>query len=403
MSNNFVMMRLIYVLFFLPAIVFGQQNITGIVSDAKTKHAIPLATVYINGTTVGTTTDNEGAFSISVTSIPCQIVISHIGYEPKVLSVENLNETHKKVELFQRLVQMDEVNVKGKNLRAKNIDEFKMWFLGFDYWGKNAILLNDEVLSFSRDRKKWGMKIIPEIQDGKSIFLSDKSWVSGDVEWAKDSSEIFMNRAINLKASAKEPLTVNLPLLGYTLQIELVDFIVQYASENGGLQTSFLGYYYFIPYKTEREKDLKKFEKNRQKAYFNSSQHFCRSLYDKKLQESGYQLFEQIIDSISKQKLYKEFIIDEYLNYIENDELQIKGLNNKHFYLFYYGNSKGEPKDLTTQKPWVPIQSEIYFLSDTCLIRSNGIIPNNSIVFSGAISEKKVGSMLPEDYKINDK
>jgi len=247
------------------------------------------------------------------------------------------------------------------------------------------------------------MKIIPEIQDGKSIFLSDKSWVSGDVEWAKDSSEIFMNRAINLKASAKEPLTVNLPLLGYTLQIELVDFIVQYASENGGLQTSFLGYYYFIPYKTEREKDLKKFEKNRQKAYFNSSQHFCRSLYDKKLQESGYQLFEQIIDSISKQKLYKEFIIDEYLNYIENDELQIKGLNNKHFYLFYYGNSKGEPKDLTTQKPWVPIQSEIYFLSDTCLIRSNGIIPNNSIVFSGAISEKKVGSMLPEDYKINDK
>lgn len=396
------MKRLIYVFFFLPAIVFGQHNITGIVSDAKTKHAIPLATVYINGTTVGTTTDNEGAFSISVSGIPCQIVISHIGYDPIVLSIENFNEPHKKVGLNERIVQMDEVNVKGKNLRAKNIDEFKMWFLGFDDWGRNAILINDEVLSFSRDRKKWGMKMIPDIIDGKRIFLSDPGSISGDVEWAKDSSEIFMNRAINLKASAKEPLKVDLPLLGYTVQIELVDFIVQYASENGGLQTSFLGYYYFIPYKTDREKDLMKFNKNRQKAYYNSSQHFCRALYDKKLKENGYQLFEQMIDSTSKQKSYKEFQIDEYLNYQENDELQIRGLNDKHFYLFYHCNSKGEPKDLNTQKPRVPIQSEIYFLSDTCQIRANGIIPANTIVFSGAISEKKVGSMLPDDFKIQN-
>ena len=394
------MKKLFLVIILLPFMVFSQNRISGIVVENITKQAIPLATVYINGTTVGTTTDSEGTFSISVMGIPCQIVISHIGYEPKILSIENFNEPHKKVELFQRIVQMDEVNVKGKNLRTKNIDEFKLWFLGFDDWGKNAILLNDEVLTFSRDRKKWGMKIIPDIQDGKSVFLSDPSWVSGDVEWAKDSSEIFMNRSINLKASAKEPLNVDLPLLGYTLQIELVDFIVQYASENGGLQTSFLGYYYFIPYKTEREKDIEKFDKNRQKAYYNSSQHFCRSLYDKKLKENGYQLFEQVIDSTTKQKSYKEFQIDEYLNYTENDELQIKGLNNKHFFLFYYSSPKGQPKNLTTQKPRVPIQSEIYFLSDTCLIRATGIIPVNTIVFSGSISEKKVGSMLPEDFKI---
>jgi len=394
------MKSLICVFILFPIILFSQKNISGVVIDANTKQAIPFATVYINGTTLGTTTNNDGLFSLSVTNIDCQIVVSHLSYVPKVFLFDDFNELNKKIELVERIVQMDEVNVKGKNLRTKNINEFKMWFLGFDDWGKNAILLNDEALVFSRDREKWGMKIIPEIQDGKNIFLSDRNSVSGDVEWATDSSEIFMNRAINLKASAKEPLKVDLPLLGYTVQIELVDFIVQYASKNGGLQTSFLGYYYFVPYKTEREKDQKKFKKNRQKAYYNSSQHFCRAVYDKKLKENGYQLFEEVVDSISNHKTYKEFTIENHLNYTENKVMQIRGLGDKHFYLFYHSNSKGEPKNLNTQKSGHPIQSEIYFLSDTCNIVQNGIIPDNMIVFSGAISEKKVGSILPEDYKI---
>lgn len=95
-----------------------------------------------------------------------------------------------------------------------------------------------------------------------------------------------------------------------------------------------------------------------------------------------------------------EFQIEPYLRYIDDKEVQVIGLNNRQFHLFYYSNSKGEPKDITIQKPRVSLQSQLYFFSDNCVIRKNGIIPNNKILFGGLISEKKTGAILPDDYQI---
>ena len=49
---------------FFPVLLFGQNTIRGIVVDSLTQEPLILATVYVNGTTQGTTTDNDGLFEL---------------------------------------------------------------------------------------------------------------------------------------------------------------------------------------------------------------------------------------------------------------------------------------------------------------------------------------------------
>ena len=55
---------------FFPVLLFGQNTIRGIVVDSLTQEPLILATVYVNGTTQGTTTDNDGLFELKDVSFP---------------------------------------------------------------------------------------------------------------------------------------------------------------------------------------------------------------------------------------------------------------------------------------------------------------------------------------------
>ena len=49
---------------FFSAHLFAQGTIYGIVVDSLTQEPLPMATVYVNGTTQGTATDNDGRFEL---------------------------------------------------------------------------------------------------------------------------------------------------------------------------------------------------------------------------------------------------------------------------------------------------------------------------------------------------
>lgn len=85
--------------------------------------------------------------------------------------------------------------------------------------------------------------------------------------------------------------------------------------------------------------------------------------------------------------------------HIQGDYALVTGLKDQKFDICYYSTSKGQPKDLTLFKGSGGTKSFIIFLKDTCLIRNDGIVPDNSIAFGLAIGAKKVGAILPEDYK----
>ena len=107
----------------IPATLFGQSTITGIVVDSLTMEPLPTATVYVNSTTLGTTTNNDGLFELKDVPFPCTVVFSFVGYHPQALDL-----THNPGKLTIRLkpnIELPEVVVSGKENMISKEDLFQ--------------------------------------------------------------------------------------------------------------------------------------------------------------------------------------------------------------------------------------------------------------------------------------
>lgn len=93
------------------ASAFAQvREITGVVTDAQTGEALIGVNVSVTGTTTGTITDLNGAFSLNVS--PGQsIMFSYIGYETTTVEVSNQTEVNVMLEMSAEA--LDEVVVVG--------------------------------------------------------------------------------------------------------------------------------------------------------------------------------------------------------------------------------------------------------------------------------------------------
>ncbi len=68
------------ILLFSVQALKAQIRISGKVSDAKTGEALPFVSVYIKNTSIGTTTDINGAFNIKLSKAPDSLTVSYVGY-----------------------------------------------------------------------------------------------------------------------------------------------------------------------------------------------------------------------------------------------------------------------------------------------------------------------------------
>jgi len=139
------MKRLLFALLSLiPAILYGQNTITGYVVDSKTREPLPSATVYINGTTKGTTTDKDGRFELKDVSFPTTVVFSFVGYKPQARDLDRV--PNKMTVALETNDELPEVVISGK-VKKRDLNYFKRMFLGDDYWGRNAVIKNEQVIS----------------------------------------------------------------------------------------------------------------------------------------------------------------------------------------------------------------------------------------------------------------
>ena len=123
MKNNFYVSRVVFLLALmltLSWVALGQdQKVAGTVSDAK-GGGIPGVSVVIKGTTLGTTTDGNGAFSISVKSGNAELVVTSVGYISKTVAVGNRSSIA--ISLDEDVSQLNEVIVTGyASQRKKDI------------------------------------------------------------------------------------------------------------------------------------------------------------------------------------------------------------------------------------------------------------------------------------------
>ena len=312
------------ILCLIPSTLFGQSTIRGIVVDSLTQEALPSATVYLNGTTHGTTTDNDGRFELKDVSFPTTIIFSFVGYEPKALDLARYPGYLTITLTANSLLPEIEISGKVNRTNKKDLKFFKDMFLGDDLWGNRATIMNEEALLFHKTTET-SYEIRKLIRNSYNIHTINTGVIERHEEYF---DTVKVNKTV-FNAWASEPLIIDLPLLGYELYVDLVKFTVEeYKNQT---HCDMLGYFYYKPYENVRKRKTGSFEENRKKAYWGSSQHFLRSLFENRLSENGYilSMSEKIVKG--KKNITSQIPVEIKKHAVGTGDnmMQIQGLKNK--------------------------------------------------------------------------
>src|SRR6187431_2838858 len=228
---------------------FSQQfYIRGRVADAETGIPLKEASVYVNNTTKGTITNNNGDFELGPFDPGrYELVASYVGYDPLLYSAEIKTQGIRIIfKLEKKEETLREVLVLTSETRKKYLDIFKKYVLG---------------LSVAADYCQ--IKNIEEIQ-----------FTTGET---KDEIVAYTEKA----------LVIENPELGYTIHFDLIEFYYNKAT-NGAY---FFGYTRFVDWGKD-EKTKKKLIRKRREAYEGSTVHFFRSLVNKQLAKEGFTVYQ---------------------------------------------------------------------------------------------------------------
>ena len=111
MKQTFFKGMFLVAFFALPTLLMAQGTVTGNVTSVVDGMPLPGANVVVKGTTVGTTTDFDGNYEITVNDFPVTLVFSSLGYADQ--EVEASQATTLNVALEESATGLDEVVVTG--------------------------------------------------------------------------------------------------------------------------------------------------------------------------------------------------------------------------------------------------------------------------------------------------
>lgn len=347
--------------------------IRGIVLNQKTGDPIPLAEVFISGTTYGSITNDEGEFELKTSFLPCQLVSSHISYAPFSMMIDVESMSYVTIKLIPYEHEIQEITVEAMNTRKENMKLFKQVFLGTDEYASTCTILNDSVLLFNWD---------------SSVF----------------------------SATAYQPILVDNDRLGYRIKIILNEFRLLYDQEAykkiqknkrnitdiGGAVYQMQGEFFFIPHPPGKRGKQERIKKSRMKAYFGSRMHFLRSLYLGNPKKHGYDIRPNYYPApinryrdLEWQGIKLLFLDPE--GYPDRLLLYPSGTMTINFIQKY----NGEPLDLTEDngQDLIHHYSEVKFGSSKCIIRSIGTTSDYCLMFSGYIGGQRISTLLPDDFE----
>ncbi len=220
---------------------FSQHTITGrIISEDNI--SLPGASIYLNNTTIGTTSNKDGYFELNFPDGNYMLVVSFLGYETQKMVLNSANyNANITLRLKESAFKINEVVVKqevfGKEWQY-NLERFKRNFLGRTELASTCKIKNEKALRFLYDAK-----------------------------------------TNTLTAYSRQPLKIKHKGLGYIINYDLVDFTIK------GKYVFFSGY---ARYRNIRKHIRRKWKRNRLTAYHGSRMHFLRSLQQQRIKEDGF-------------------------------------------------------------------------------------------------------------------
>lgn len=226
----------------LPTLCLHAQVIKGKVTDSETGKPIAYASVYLNGTYVGTTTDTLGRFSLTTTKTNIPLVISYVGYQSQ--EITNYADTATLNIFLKHTTQLlDEVTISADEMsREKKMKIFLREFIGST--NEDCVITNP-----------------------------DDIWLH------------YNKKLEKLTAGSDKPLIIYNKKLGYRITYFLGTF--KYIP----LKTSYQGNYIFADDTAGlKPAEITKIQQERNKVYFGSRLHFIRSLWNNKLSENNFKV-----------------------------------------------------------------------------------------------------------------
>ena len=334
-------MRLFIILVLISLNFSGRlhaQTVYGFVYDEETREPLVGASVYMDNSTIGTSTDFDGAFELTIPEgIESSFVVSFVGYATLVRSKPDGSRALRLyLEPDSNLLEEVVLSPDDDWPRALKLSEFKKHYLGTSLRGRRCTILNEEdlILTFSKKRKR-------------------------------------------LYARTKAPLLIENRQLQYRITADLRAFGLGYSKvsrNKKNLVSTGVIYKGLNRYESLDSLNSPAVEQARQQTYLGSVLHFMRAVEAKDLSAKGYRIRyrgdfvdpEKII-SVVPQKGTDKVVVR------VSDVVEI----------LYRG------QDLSVME----------VVSNTFYIDSQGNhSPIDKVRFGGVMGDQRMGDALPNDY-----
>ena len=327
------------------------QVISGFVYDIATNRPIPDVCVYLDGTSINTTTDASGKFVLTTKAvINTKLVIFHLSYHIVMIDrpFDGLPDI---LYLKERVNILKEVTILADCFsRKQKMEAFREHFLGTTRAGESCTIQNEEDI------------------------------------------ELFFNmQTRTLSASSDKPIIVLNSYLSYQVSFTLVDFEVEYpyvTDCKGGLKNRYVRKTFFAVGSTftDRDPNSKRIKRNREEVYKKSSNRFFKSLINNTLEKDGFKLLAQILPKFEPLPM-------QY--FVMKDTLSQKMISINPEY------EEINPVHVVRKLAFLNADlSAIFFYTDSLLVDQYGNIDRiDKVVFTGELGKNRAGDMLPIEYE----
>ncbi|MEM6722344.1 MAG: carboxypeptidase-like regulatory domain-containing protein [Bacteroidota bacterium] len=337
MKKNYAL--LIYCLSLLYTSITFAQTIEGTVLDRKTQEPLYGVSVYFDGTTIGTATDENGKFSLRYKeSTKSPLVVSFVGYQTMQFDVKKL-ENGSIIYMTLRPQALGTVYLTNDTWsRRKKEEIFKREFLGTSVEPYRCRILN------------------------------------------LDDVELVYNPATGkLNAYAENPIIIKNRYLGYTVKYTLEEFEAEMKETSDGDVFTRSVYVEGSTFYTELNKKRvrRRHRKAREFEYGQSVLFFMRSLAKKQLTENGFQIY------------HDRFIVPPY-KYFQitpmGEDTHVKFTTDRVIIVFERYH-KSFMTILDKEKEFV-------------INKYGNYSPPKKISFGGVLGGKRIANTLPLDYNL---
>lgn len=359
-----VLFFIFYVLFFLQA---RAQTIRGKVFNAKTNEPLEFTNVFINNTTIGSTTNEKGAFIIQGDLPPnIELVASFVGFKTVSRKLEfggkSILEINFQLEPLESMLTEVETKSRRDKRWERQLDKFERVFLA-----------------------------VPDDPILKEIEI-ENPWVL-NFETVKEKGPNF------IQATADQPLILENKALGYEITYYLQDYKF-YKNKS-----QYLGLAFFKDQEPSDSVQERAWEDHKESSYLGSSRHLFRSFLVRKAEVEGFKFYKKNPMFFSKMRTNSlEIEMGKSISPVSQDSIRRIPLKNGNFRIIipFEMEIHYEGKDWRNEYytdyyhpiSWISAPKGFFDID------RNGIpIDPTQVVLSGYMGRQRMGRFLPYDFR----